>query len=119
MSEQSQVVRWEGEPVEELTSGIGRQTLHGEHLTVARIFLSAGAIVPSHSHANEQVATVLSGSLRFTVGGDEVVVSGGESIVLPPHVPHGVVALEDSIVLDVFAPRREDWIAGDDAYLRG
>jgi hypothetical protein len=28
------------------------------------------------------------------------------------------VALEDTVVTDVFAPRREDWIAGDDAYLR-
>jgi hypothetical protein len=30
-----------------------------------------------------------------------------------------VEALEDSLVLDVFAPRREDWLRGDDAYLRG
>ena len=35
-----------------------------------------------------------------------------------PHVPHGVEALEDSVVVDVFSPAREDWIRGDDAYLR-
>jgi quercetin dioxygenase-like cupin family protein len=34
-------------------------------------------------------------------------------------VPHGVEALEDSVVVDVFSPAREDWIRGDDAYLRG
>jgi hypothetical protein len=34
-------------------------------------------------------------------------------------VPHRVDALEDAVVLDVFAPRREDWLRGDDAYLRG
>jgi hypothetical protein len=26
--------------------------------------------------------------------------------------------LEDSVVLDVFSPPRQDWIDGDDAYLR-
>jgi quercetin dioxygenase-like cupin family protein len=39
--------------------------------------------------------------------------------VIPGNVPHRVEALEDSVVFDVFAPRREDWIRGDDAYLRG
>jgi hypothetical protein len=29
-----------------------------------------------------------------------------------------VVALEDTVVVDIFTPRREDWIRGDDAYLR-
>ena len=62
---------------------------------------------------------MLQGSLRFVVGGEEVVAAAGESVVIPPNVPHRVEALEDSVVLDVFSPRREDWLAGDDAYLRG
>ena len=36
-----------------------------------------------------------------------------------PHLPHRVVALEDSTVFDLFAPVREDWLKGNDAYLRG
>ena len=39
-------------------------------------------------------------------------VGAGESLVIPPNVPHGVVALEDTVVTDVFTPRREDWICG-------
>jgi hypothetical protein len=34
-------------------------------------------------------------------------------------VPHRAEALDDSLVLDVFSPVREDWRRGDDAYLRG
>ena len=30
----------------------------------------------------------------------------------------GFEALEDSVALDVFSPVREDWVRGDDAYLR-
>ena len=39
-------------------------------------------------------------------------------VVIPPGIPHMVEALEDSVATDVFAPVREDWIRGDDAYLR-
>jgi hypothetical protein len=39
--------------------------------------------------------------------------------VLPASVLHDAEALEDSVVLDVFCPVREDWRRGDDAYLRG
>jgi quercetin dioxygenase-like cupin family protein len=42
----------------------------------------------------------------------------GQSVTIPPDVPHSVVAIEDTVVVDVFAPRRDDWIRGDDAYLR-
>ena len=33
--------------------------------------------------------------------------------------PAKVEAIEDSVVLDVFSPVRDDWVRGDDAYLRG
>ena len=110
---------WDEQPVEPLNDLIGRQMLNGEAMTLARITLARGAVVPSHSHANEQIATVLSGRLRFTVGDDTREVGAGESVLITGDVPHEVEALEDSVVLDVFAPRREDWIRGDDAYLRG
>ena len=40
-------------------------------------------------------------------------------MIVPGGVPHEVEALEDSLVLDVFSPVRDDWVRGDDAYLRG
>jgi quercetin dioxygenase-like cupin family protein len=114
-----EVRRWHEEPVEQLTAAIGRQMLHTETMTVARIHLAAGAVVPRHEHVNEQVANVVSGRLRFVVGDNEAVLGAGESIALPAHVPHEVEALEDSLVIDVFSPVRDDWVRGDDAYLRG
>jgi quercetin dioxygenase-like cupin family protein len=113
------VLRWDDEPIEQLSAGIGRRMLNGEAMTLAQITLGAGAVVPEHAHPNEQIATVLSGRLRFVIGGDECEVGSGESVLIPSGVSHRVDALEESVVLDVFAPRREDWIRGDDAYLRG
>jgi quercetin dioxygenase-like cupin family protein len=95
-----------------------RKVIHTGQMTIARLNLQKDAVVPEHSHVNEQVANVERGSLLFHIGGVDQVVGAGESLVIPPHVPHGVVALEDTVVTDVFTPRREDWISGDDSYLR-
>jgi quercetin dioxygenase-like cupin family protein len=114
-----EVQRWHEEPVDQLQPLIGRQMIHTETMTLARIILGKGAVVPSHQHPNEQIASVLEGRLRFVVGGEEREVGPGESVAVPANVPHEVEALEDSVVLDVFSPVREDWVRGDDAYLRG
>jgi quercetin dioxygenase-like cupin family protein len=111
--------RWSDDPVEELSATIGRQMLHTERMTLARILLRRGAVVPLHHHEHEQISTVLEGRLRFLVGGEEREVAAGTTVPLPANVPHLVEALEDSVVLDVFAPVRDDWVRGDDAYLRG
>lgn len=113
------VQRWGDTPIEQLSPTIGRQMIHTDTMTLARVVLAQGALVPRHAHANEQIATVLEGRLRFVVGDEEQVVTAGESVPLPAGVVHEVEALEDSVVLDVFSPVREDWLRGEDAYLRG
>jgi quercetin dioxygenase-like cupin family protein len=78
-------------------------------MTVARLELEKGAVVAEHSHHNEQITMVQQGSLQFAIDGGKTVVRGGESLVIPPHVPHGVVVLEDAVVIDIFSPSRDDW----------
>lgn len=89
---------------------------------LSRIQLAKGCIVPRHSHANEQIAFILSGALRFSIGEEgsaqDYIVRAGEVLVIPGNVPHLAEALEDTDNLDIFAPPREDWISGNDAYLR-
>ena len=82
--------RWHDEPVEALSPSIGRQVVNTGNMTIARILLQKGGTVQTHEHHNDQVANVLQGSLRFVVGGEEVVASAGESVVIPPErPPHG------------------------------
>jgi len=97
---------------------LSRQAIHGQNITIARIKLSKSALVPLHSHPNEQITMLERGALRFVVSGLETILRAGEVLAIPPHAPHMVEALEDSLAVDLFAPVREDWIRGDDAYLR-
>ena len=109
---------WNQISAEQLNPRITRKAIHSGSMTIARLELLKDAAVPEHSHHNEQVTMVERGLLRFAIGGEEQVVRAGESLVIPPHVPHSVVAVEDTVVMDIFSPARADWIAKDDAYLR-
>jgi quercetin dioxygenase-like cupin family protein len=113
-----QLYDWSAIPVEQLREGIARQVIHTGRMTVARILLGQGAVVPGHSHPNEQVTVLEQGRLRFTIAGVEQIVVAGQVMRIPPDAPHEVEALEQSRALDLFVPAREDWIRGDDAYLR-
>ena len=112
-------ISWDSLPLEKLTEGIARRYLCGEHITVAQFELQKGALVPEHSHENEQISYVLEGVLRFALAGKPVDVRAGEMLVIPSHVPHSAEALDDCRALDIFSPVRQDWVNKDDAYLRG
>jgi quercetin dioxygenase-like cupin family protein len=109
---------WNRIPKERLSGQLARQAIHGANLTVARLTLAKGAVVARHSHASEQMTMLVEGLLRFIFDDREELLAPGQVMEIPPNAPHSVEALEDSAAVDLFAPRREDWIRGDDAYLR-
>lgn len=109
---------WDKIENEKLSGTISRQMVSGSQAALGRILLRRGACVPRHSHANEQYTLILSGALKFLFDDGETTVHPGEFLVIPANVPHAAQALEDTEDIDFFAPRREDWIRKDDAYLR-
>ncbi len=112
-------IAWEQMELEELNNKISRQMTSGASSTIARVLLARGAYVPRHSHVNEQVTMILEGCLRFHFDdGTEISVRPGQVLVIPANVPHAAVAIEDTIDIDFFTPRREDWIRKEDSYLR-
>lgn len=111
--------RWNDIAPEQMNSLMTRQYVTGTNTMLARLVLKNGAHVPVHQHMNEQISHVVAGSLLFRMDGKEYTVRAGEILCIPPHLPHEVIALEDSVALDIFNPPRQDWIDGNDAYLRG
>jgi len=109
---------WEQIEAEALTPQLSRKYISGEHMTLAKFFLKKGCIVQAHSHPNEQMSTVVSGKMRFVIDGREILATDGQTVCIPPFSKHGVEALEDTNMLEVFAPVRQDWLEGTDNYLR-
>jgi quercetin dioxygenase-like cupin family protein len=110
--------RWSEIDPEPMNPLITRQYLSGASTMLARIELRKGARVCRHHHHNEQISHVVAGALEFLLEEGAVTVRAGEILCIPPNAQHEVVALEDSIALDIFNPPRQDWIDGNDAYLR-
>jgi quercetin dioxygenase-like cupin family protein len=113
--------RWDDIPHEPVTETISRKLVISERMMLGHIYLAKGAIVPKHSHENEQLTYILSGALKFWIGEDgaqELIVRAGEVLVIPSHVPHKAEALEDTLDVDVFCPPRQDWLDGTDHYFR-
>jgi len=108
--------RWSEVAAEAINPFITRRYLMGERITVSQLDLKRGGVVAMHAHENEQVSIMISGALKFTIEGREIVVRAGEVLVIPGNVPHRVDVLEDTLVIDVFTPIRQDWIDKTDTY---
>ena len=100
--------RWDEIELEKVTEMISRKIVTGAREMLAQIYLKRGALVPMHSHESEQITYVLQGALKFLVGGEEVVVREGEVLTIPSWVEHQAEALDDTFVLDLFSPPREE-----------
>jgi quercetin dioxygenase-like cupin family protein len=110
--------RWADIEPKAINALVTRQYVVGTSTMLARLVLKKGALLPMHHHMHEQMSHVVEGALKFRIDGKELVVREGEILCIPPRRPHEVVALEDSVALDIFNPPRQDWIDGNEAQMR-
>jgi quercetin dioxygenase-like cupin family protein len=90
--------------------GLLARAVEGEQSTLAIIELAPNISVPEHSHANEQLGVLVSGSMTFTIGGEVKELGPGETWRILGHVPHSVVAgPAGAVAVESFAPGRDDW----------
>ena len=114
--------KWDEIPRETVTDDIARRLFTGERMMLAHVYLDKGAVVPTHSHENEQLSWIVEGTLRFWIGEEdsddfrEIDVAAGEVLYIPSSVPHKAEALEDTWDVDIFSPPRQDWLDGTDTY---
>jgi quercetin dioxygenase-like cupin family protein len=83
----------------------------GGSLMMVEVHFKKGGIGEAHSHdEHEQVSYIAKGSFKVTVGKEIKILKQGDSFFADKNVDHGVEALEDSIIVDVFTPIREDFL---------
>ena len=119
--ERVRTFRWDEMEKEFVVDGIERRLITGDRMMLAHVYLKRGAVVPLHSHDNEQLTYILEGALRFWIGDEESEafdVRAGEVLHIPSNVPHKAEALEDTLDVDVFSPPRQDWLDKTDDYFR-
>ena len=96
-----------------IAEGIDRQMIWGERIMVCRLRLDPRVVTAVHSHAHEQVTFVERGRVQFFIDGQPRLAAAGDLLVFPPHTQHGATMLDEEVVLiDIFSPLREDFLAG-------
>lgn len=93
----------------EIMPGLHGKLIHTENMSLAFWDVEKGAIVPEHSHVNEQVMQVLEGKFEFTLNGVTKVYKPGELVVIGSYMPHSGKALTACKLMDVFSPTREEY----------
>ena len=109
---------WSKVPQEELNPQFSRKFVNGEKIMIAQLFLKKGCIVPDHSHESEQLSMIVNGKVKFKIDGEEQLLDSNQLVLVPSNKVHGVEALEDSLIYDLFSPIRRDWLEKTDSYLR-
>lgn len=91
--------------------GVTRKILsYSDELMMCQITFKKGAQGNFHSHEHLQITYIAKGSFDFTIDGETKVVKEGDSVYMPSNAVHGVTALEDGILIDIFNPKREDFL---------
>jgi quercetin dioxygenase-like cupin family protein len=99
-------------PEERVTDKISRKIASGERQMMVWWNMKAGAHAAAHKHDNEQIAWMLKGKMEFRLGDERRICGPGDVVVIPPGVEHEAFFAEDTEVIDVFSPPREDFLAG-------
>ena len=91
--------------------GVKYKTLaFGEKTSLSEFHLDKGSTIPPHKHPHEQTGYMVSGRMTFTIAGKQFDTRSGDRWNIPGDVEHGVEVHEDSIVVEVFSPLREDYL---------
>lgn len=102
---------YENVDAQEAGSGVVRRILsYTDELMVVQNHFEKGAVGALHHHPHTQITYVVSGQFEFEIAGEKKVVNPGDSMLKKDGIEHGCVCLEEGILLDIFAPMREDFV---------
>lgn len=105
------IVRNQDVAVERVGQGVERKILAADgKLMAVEVHFQKGGMGALHTHPHEQISYIVKGSFEFNLDGMIETIKAGDSYYVSPDVRHGVMALEDSVILDIFTPQREDFL---------
>lgn len=83
---------------------------YDKSLMLVKADFQKGGVGPIHHHYHSQITHIESGVFQVTIGDETKVLKAGDSFYIPSNVPHGAIALEGGLLIDVFSPMREDFV---------
>jgi quercetin dioxygenase-like cupin family protein len=104
---------------EKINDKITRRMVCGDHGMLVHWTMKKGAHGAAHKHPHEQIVWMISGRMDFRIGNEKRMMVAGDTAIIPGGVEHEGFFPEDTVVIDFFAPPREDFLArGPPPYMR-
>lgn len=95
----------------EVIPGIYLKTLvYGQETLMTEVRLEKGAIIPLHAHPHEQTGYLITGQMEFIIDGKPIMAYPGDSWSIAGDIEHSAKAVEETTVVEVFSPVREDYL---------
>jgi quercetin dioxygenase-like cupin family protein len=95
-------------PERQMTDKIRGRIMSGKQATMVYWTVKAGAQAAAHKHPHEQFVWIVKGTMSFRIGDEKRTMKSGDVAVIPGGVEHENSCLEDSELIEFFAPVRED-----------
>ena len=103
----------DGSGYKQAVAGVQMKTLvYGEKTLFTEFKLTAGHVLPRHSHPQEQTGYLVSGCILLSIGNETRSMGPGDSWCIAGDVEHGAEIVEDSVAIEVFSPVRKDYLPG-------
>ena len=91
--------------------GVERMIMgYNPDMMMVKVRFQKDAIGNLHSHHHIQSSYIAKGKFEVTIAGEKSILSAGDSFFVAPNLVHGVLCLEEGILIDVFHPCREDFL---------
>ena len=101
-------IKYDEAPWVEAMPGVRIKPIIVDKLGASVVELKKGVVTPPHDHDDEQIDFCLKGKLEIAVKDDKgeriEPFEEGMAFALQSHVSHGITALEDSVLIEMWAP---------------
>ena len=95
---------------QKILEGVHIKTLVlGKSTLMSEFKLSKNAVIPLHSHPYEQTGYLISGKIILHIDDKKYEMKKGDSWCIHENCPHLAEVRDDSVILEIFSPPRDDY----------
>lgn len=99
---------------DEVAPGVSRTIMsYNDNLMIVKVRFAKDAIGAMHTHPHTQGCFVAEGRFELNMNSTKHLLEKGDTFLIEPNTPHGVVCLDAGMLVDIFTPKREDFLSSE------
>lgn len=99
---------------EVVAPGMRRKIMaYDDSMMLVKVDFEKGAVGTLHHHYHTQISYVVKGKFEVQIDGKKQLLQAGDVFMVEPNLVHGAVCMEDGMLIDMFSPKREDFLPAD------